>query len=194
MEESKREDEAVLIMEESEHEDEALSEEKDDNLIFINSGGGGGGKDGHEITFDINTKIPILSVSDMTTESIGIIKSTINMLYDQIYFLKEEIREKNLLIKTLNFRNANNGEKIYMDLLETSTSSNNSIDENIRRNSQRHTIHNDTENTNSNYTRTNIVGYDTTTESDNNTLANAIIKESIDKQLKEYKHIQNEHF
>ena len=40
----------------------------------------------------------------MTTESIGIIKSTINMLYDQIYFLKEEIREKNLLIKTLNFR------------------------------------------------------------------------------------------
>ena len=52
-----------------------------------------------------NTPIT-LTVAIRTCESIEIIKSTIEKLHEQIDFLKEELREKNLLIKILNFRNA----------------------------------------------------------------------------------------
>ena len=44
-------------------------------------------------------------------ESMEIIKSTIALLHEQIEFLREELRKKNLLIKMLNFRNANKGDK-----------------------------------------------------------------------------------
>ena len=68
---------------------------------------------------DINEDIPITTASNLREhESMEIIKTTINMLHEQIEFLKEDIREKNLLIKILNYRDANDGAKISMHLVE----------------------------------------------------------------------------
>ena len=53
-------------------------------------------------------------------ESMEIIKSTIDILREQIEFLKEEICEKNLLIKILNFRNANDGDKLNINVFNES--------------------------------------------------------------------------
>ena len=52
-----------------------------------------------------------------STPDYEIIKSTINKQHTYIEFLQEKIREKNLLIKMLNFRNANDGDKIDIGLL-----------------------------------------------------------------------------
>lgn len=70
----------------------------------------------------INEDIPIINFASCTKEheTMEIIKSSLNMLREEIEFLKEEIREKNLLIKILNFRNANDGDKINIDLVEES--------------------------------------------------------------------------
>ena len=70
----------------------------------------------------INEDIPIINAASCTKEheTMEIIKSSLNMLREEIEFLKEEIREKNLLIKILNFRNANDGDKINIDLVEES--------------------------------------------------------------------------
>ena len=57
------------------------------------------------------------TVADSTIVGIEIIKSTIEKLYEQIDFLKDELREKNLLIRILNFRTANEGEKINIELI-----------------------------------------------------------------------------
>ena len=57
----------------------------------------------------------VTTVADSTIVGIEIIKSTIEKLYEQIDFLKDELREKNLLIRILNFRNANDGEKINIE-------------------------------------------------------------------------------
>ena len=90
-----------------------LEEDTDDgkdNLIYINA-----------VNKHVNTNedIPLRNVSGLTREydCMEIIKSTIELLHDQIEFLKEEIKEKNLLIKMLNYRNANNGDKINVDLM-----------------------------------------------------------------------------
>ena len=56
---------------------------------------------------------PVLNVAG--NESMEIIKSMINKQHTYIEFLQEEIREKNLLIKMLNFRNANDGNKININ-------------------------------------------------------------------------------
>ena len=65
---------------------------------------------------DVNESIPIINTVSMREyESMEIIKSTVDILHEQIEFLKEEIREKNLLIKLLNFRNANDGDKININ-------------------------------------------------------------------------------
>ena len=53
-------------------------------------------------------------------ESMEIIKSTIDILHEQIEFLKEEICEKNLLMKILNFRNANDGEQLNINVFNES--------------------------------------------------------------------------
>ena len=66
---------------------------------------------------NINNDIPMTTVVDSTIVGIEIIKSTIEKLYEQIDFLKDELREKNLLIRILNFRNANDGEKIKIELI-----------------------------------------------------------------------------
>lgn len=71
--------------------------------------------------FSINGDIQEPSIStNITLESFNIIKLTINKLHEQIDFLQEELREKNLLIKILNFRNANEGDKININLLDKS--------------------------------------------------------------------------
>ena len=69
---------------------------------------------------NINDDIPITTEAASTIESVEIIKSTIDKLFEQIDFLKDEILEKNLLIKILNFRNGNNGDKINIELINDS--------------------------------------------------------------------------
>ena len=70
---------------------------------------------------NITEEIPVTVEVTATSESIGIIKPMIDKLFEVIGFLKEEIREKNLLIKTLNFRNANDGELINTELINSKT-------------------------------------------------------------------------
>ena len=85
----------------------------DESLVYINS---------ENKYINISNEIPIITTeADSTIASIEIIKSTIDKLYEQIDFLKEEILEKNLLIKILNFRNANNGNKINIEMINEST-------------------------------------------------------------------------
>ena len=85
----------------------------DESLVYINS---------ENKYMNISDEIPIITTeAGSTIASIEIIKSTIDKLYEQIDFLKEEILEKNLLIKILNFRNANNGDKINIEMINEST-------------------------------------------------------------------------
>lgn len=163
-------------MEENEVENEQVEEE---NLIYINATG----KDDPEISLDINNEIPIINIEDTTTESISLIKSTVDMLFDQLEFYKDELREKNLLIKTLNFRNANDGKKINMDLVNesnlslvetTSKLTSNSSKTNSSGSSNYNSRSNDTDDstkdnhtneiyyTNTNSTRANLVNYNET--------------------------------
>ena len=58
---------------------------------------------------DVNDEVPITPTTNAMIDSIEIVKLTIEKLYEQIDFLKEELRERNILIKILNFRNANEG-------------------------------------------------------------------------------------
>ena len=94
-------------MEESELE-KNIEDGLEENLVYINS---------INKYININNDIPITTAAGNTIESIEIIKSVIEKLYEQIDFLKDELQEKNLLIKILNFRNANDGEKINIDLV-----------------------------------------------------------------------------
>ena len=71
------------------------------------------------ITLDINDDIPIFIQSsynennNIVTDGINdmkdCLKSTMNKLYEMIDFLKQELEEKNLLIRTLTLREANDG-------------------------------------------------------------------------------------
>ena len=62
---------------------------------------------------EVDTNIPVT-----TTEGMEIIKSMIKKLYDQIDFMKEELKEKNLLIKMLMYRNANDRDLIDINLVD----------------------------------------------------------------------------
>ena len=74
------------------------------------------------ITLDINDDIPMFIQSlyngnnNMVTDGINnlkdCLKSTMNKLYEMIDFLKEELEEKNLLIRTLTLREANDGNRV----------------------------------------------------------------------------------
>ena len=55
--------------------------------------------------------------------SMEIIKAAFDKLSEELEFLREEIREKNLLIKTLTFRNANDGNEVSLDLIKENTRS-----------------------------------------------------------------------
>ena len=95
-------------------ESELEEDIEDSNLIYINA------VNKH---ININEEVPIKNTDNGNTreyDCMEIIKSTIDMLHEEIEFLKEDIREKNLLIKMLNFRNANNGDKINVDMLHDS--------------------------------------------------------------------------
>ena len=71
-------------------------------------------------TLDVKDDIPVINMDNILRELDGmeIIKSTVDMLITQLDFLKEEIREKNLLIKMLNYRNANDGERININIAD----------------------------------------------------------------------------
>ena len=73
--------------------------------------------------------LPYISeVADMTPESRISFKnellSTLTRLYDMIDFLKRELEEKNLLVRTLLFRDANDVTKIDISLLKNVSSIN----------------------------------------------------------------------
>ena len=72
---------------------------------------------------DIADELPIKH-EDLLKDSIDAfkesLKSTINKLYEEIDFLKSEIEEKNLMIRALIFRDANDGEKIDRGIVEES--------------------------------------------------------------------------
>ena len=54
---------------------------------------------------NIDEEIPITTEAiSSTSESMEIIKFVVDKLHEEIEFLKEELREKNMLIKILNFR------------------------------------------------------------------------------------------
>ena len=93
--------------------EEDNDDETEDNLIYIDAVG----KD-----IKIKEDIPVMNLSSYAREyqSMEIIKSSFDILQEQIEFLKDEIREKNLLIKILNFRNANDGDKINIEQVEDS--------------------------------------------------------------------------
>ena len=55
--------------------------------------------------------------------SMEIIKAAFDKLSEELEFLREEIREKNLLIKILTFRNANDGNEVSLDLINKNTRS-----------------------------------------------------------------------
>ena len=57
-------------------------------------------------------------VAEPHTECISNFKTTISKLYEQIDFLKEELKEKNLLIKSLIFFNANECKKINRSIVD----------------------------------------------------------------------------
>ena len=69
-------------------------------------------------------EIPIISGSDILTESVNTFKSalmlTIEKLNSTIDFLKNELEERNFHIRTLLLRDANDGRSIDIGLLETS--------------------------------------------------------------------------
>ena len=73
---------------------------------------------------NITEELPI-SHEDILHDSIKAFKeslvSTINKLDEQIDFMKSEIEEKNLIIRALTFREANDGEKIERAILEITT-------------------------------------------------------------------------
>ena len=95
-------------------ESELEEDIEDSNLIYINA------VNKH---ININEEVSIKNTANGNSreyDCMEIIKSTIDMLHEEIEFLKEDIREKNLLIKMLNFRNANNGDKINVDMLHDS--------------------------------------------------------------------------
>ena len=103
----------------------------------------------------------------------GIIKSTIEMLHEQIEFLKEDIREKNLLIKILNYRNANDEDKINIDLVdereflsavETTSMTTTNISSNENTDTDNYNSRDDNNNTNS--IHRNLVDYDESLEGD----------------------------
>ena len=78
----------------------------------------------------ISEEIPIKvqEAANVTSESITVYKDvlleTIKRLNDTVDFLKSELEEKNLLIKALVFRNANNGDNFDSSLLHTYSESN----------------------------------------------------------------------
>ena len=86
-----------------------------ENIIYIDS-----------VSKHVNTaeEIEVITGKDevtFTTESIAIIKELVDKLYEEIDFLKEELREKNIDNKTLNFRNTNDGELICIDFVNSKT-------------------------------------------------------------------------
>ena len=143
--------------------------------------------DNNLFQLDMIENIPIESASEY-------IKSTINKLYEEIDFLREELRDKNLLIKTLIYRNANDGAKIDIndvisedqscfettqyDLVEAS------CDDNSMHSSLSHT------------TEVNIVDYDDTDDYSNvqSELNSTRIRIPIEAQMRDYKNQQNDMF
>ena len=145
-------------------------------------------------TLDVKDDIPVINMDNILREldSMEIIKSTVDMLLTQLDFLKEEIREKNLLIKILNFRNANDGEKININiadendfLSEAETTSTYNINTSINNNTN--IIHNNA--------REDITVYTNELNNENEETHNdARIKETIDEQIYNYKIKQREKY
>ena len=84
---------------------------------------------------DINKYVNItddltIQYEDVLKDSIDAFKSnlesTINKLYEEIDFLKSEIEEKNLMIRALIFKDANDGEKVDRSIVEDTPMINNS--------------------------------------------------------------------
>ena len=127
--------------------------------------------------------------ANLTTQSMEIMKSALNKLYDQIDFLKEELQEKNLLIKSLVFINANDHTKINRSLVEdqSSLSASSTVEENTSPSML------ETTSTNSSFSQTcetshddNLVDYE---ESGNNDTIN-----TITTQLDNYKLMHKERY
>ena len=117
-------------------------------------------------------------------ELLGVIKSTINMLHLQIEFMKEELREKNLLLKILNYRNANDGKLVDVQLTE---------DESQLK--ETYTASSDTNEFSSRNSPEGLVDYELTfDETLNNLHVNTNNRKSFEKQLDEYKSRQREFF
>ena len=171
-----------IAMEEDETE---ISEEdeSDNNMVLIGS---------FNKYVNITEDIPVTVEVASTSESILIIKSMIAKLYEEIDFLKEEIREKNILIKTLNFRNANDGELINIELINSTFESNveTTLDSSLNLTNEICVIKPDNSQ-NDDYVREydKIVDYDDSTEDsfNVNVFNSTIIHETIETQINNYK-------
>ena len=133
---------------------------------------------------EVDTNIPVT-----TTEGMEIIKSMIKKLYDQIDFMKEELKEKNLLIKMLMYRNANDGDLIDINL----------VDENHILQSMESTSSTTSSTTKTSSTEirefTNIVDYEDTAEENESLFCVSKNKgESMETQIKNYQAKHKENF
>ena len=99
--------ESIINVEEGEIED-SCEDRVEGNFVYISS------VNKH---VDISDEIP-LTTSTYTIESIELVKSIVEKLYEEIEFLRDQLREKDLLLKIMNLRNANNGELVNIELLE----------------------------------------------------------------------------
>lgn len=132
-------------------------------------------------------------------DAMGLIMTTIDMLHSQIEFLQEEIREKNLLIKILNHRNANDGQLVDVDLIEGSIISpsveTTSLSESTRiSNYNEHDDPDYNEHSTPTYDcnmQRKIVDYNTTDEDINNTGISVL---PVEMQLNDYRLKQREKF
>ena len=179
-------------MEENDDEiKENVDDNHDENLIYIDS---------VNKYININKDVPITSMKSNFAreyESMSIIKSAMDLLHQEIDFLKDEIREKNLLIKILNFRNANDGDKVNIELFDENQLS--SVVETTPETTTNSTLtdivegHNNTLINNSTYdARVNLVDYDDSDISNSSQTINDIsnIHEPITAQIETYKLLQ----
>ena len=147
---------------------------------------------------NITEEIPVTVEVTATSESIGIIKSMIDKLFEVIGFLKEEIREKNLLIKTLNFRNANDGELINTELINSKTFESNietTLDSSLNSSKELCEVKlGDSQNIYYVKEYDKIVEYDDSSEESLNVLNSTIIQDTIKTQINNYKMKHSENF
>ena len=177
---------------------EQVNERDGESKIYVNIDG---------LNIDIKEDISIMNIDSVMREfdSMQVIKSTVEMLHQEIEFLKDEIREKNLLIKILNFRNANDGDKINVNTIDennyslevetTSTNTTNmSINHNEAINEDNNTNYTIESNNSIRYIHKNLVDYDDSLEGDLNEMGNKKFHEPIELQINNYKIKQKEKY